>query len=497
MARLATSFSLKRTLAVRFSLTMLTGLLGLALWGYLGVRNTLLSELDTSLHSAARREVDGLAAHGSVASHERSALTRFIRDINRFVAIRDSAGTILASNTDLAAGLPLETAAFRQARQRTPVFVTQQWQGHGLRSVYLTIPGALPTDAAVVQVGASLIPLEANLATVLQRMVGTVILITLATLVGAGWLAASAVRPVGKITDEARAISGEVSGQRITTFGDVTEFRGLTEVINDMVERLERASLWHRRIIRDLGHDLRTPVTAMRAGVEFALWGDRSAQDYRRILASTMEEIDRLSLICDALVFLGRLQAGQVSLDRVHLDARVLAREAVAGSEEAAPEHPIHLLLPKEPVGILVDARLTRLVLGQLLDNARRYTPPDSHIELRVSAQGDTAVLEVEDDGAGLSDEVIPHLFEPFYRSDTARGREGGPGLGLTATAAIVSLHGGTVEAQRGAAGGLRITVRLPRLETENAQLGSELPPRPGTPRSREQPGPFAATFAG
>jgi signal transduction histidine kinase len=210
-----------------------------------------------------------------------------------------------------------------------------------------------------------------------------------------------------------------------------------------------------------------------------------------------MEEIDRLSLICDALVFLGRLQAGQVSLDRVHVDARVLAREAVAGSEEAAPEHPIHLLLPKEPVGILVDARLTRLVLGQLLDNARRYTPPDSHIELRVSAQGDIAVLEVEDDGAGLSDEVIPHLFEPFYRSDTARGREGGPGLGLTATAAIVSLHGGTVEAQRGAAGGLRITVRLPRLETENAQLGSELPPRPGTPRSREQPGPFAATFAG
>jgi signal transduction histidine kinase len=92
---------------------------------------------------------------------------------------------------------------------------------------------------------------------------------------------------------------------------------------------------------------------------------------------------------------------------------------------------------------------------------------------------------------------VIPHLFEPFYRSDTARGREGGPGLGLTATAAIVNLHGGTVAAQRGPAGGLLITVRLPRLETGTAQLGSELPPRAGTPNSREQPGAFTATFAG
>jgi two-component system sensor histidine kinase MtrB len=79
-----------------------------------------------------------------------------------------------------------------------------------------------------------------------------------------------------------------------------------------------------------------------------------------------------------------------------------------------------------------------------------------------VGADGGHAVITVEDDGPGVADEVLPHLFEAFYRSDTARAREGGPGLGLTATQAIITLHGGTVAASRGSQGGLRVTATLP-----------------------------------
>jgi signal transduction histidine kinase len=104
-----------------------------------------------------------------------------------------------------------------------------------------------------------------------------------------------------------------------------------------------------------------------------------------------------------------------------------------------------------------------RMVLDQLLDNARRYTPPSSRIDITVAARGTDAVLTVDDNGPGVADEVLPHLFEPFYRSDTARAREGGPGLGLTATASIIALHSGHVAAERGPAGGLRVTVTLPR----------------------------------
>lgn len=468
MARSTPSFSLQRTLAVRFSLTMFVALVGLALWGYLGVRDTLMQQLDRSLESSARLQVDDLAAHGNLAVHKSVALHHFIEEVNRFVAIRDSKGRILTSNTALAHDLPLETISFRESREGRRALITQQWHGQGFRSIYLPVPPMGRTEAAVVQVGASLISLEASLNTVLLPMIGTVILVTLATAIGAGWLAGSAVAPIHQITAQARAITGEVAGHRITAHADVSEFHGLTEVLNAMVTRLERASQWHRRIIRDLGHDLRTPITAMRAGVEVALWSDRSPDDYRRILASTLEEIDRLSLITDALVLLGRFQAGEVTLDPAGIDARILAREAVAKAQEGVGAHPVTLVQTAEPVLIRADVRLMRMVLDQLLDNARRYTPPGSPIEVSVRAQETEAVITVEDNGPGVADEVLPHLFEPFYRSDMARAREGGPGLGLTATASIVSLHGGTVVAKRGSGGGLRVTVTLPAADSSS-----------------------------
>jgi two-component system OmpR family sensor kinase len=196
--------------------------------------------------------------------------------------------------------------------------------------------------------------------------------------------------------------------------------------------------------------------------------------DYRRILASTLEEIDRLTLIGDALVLLGRFQAGEVTLDLAEIDARVLAREAVAEAQEGVGSHPVNLVQPAEPVLIRADVRLMRMVLDQLLDNARRYTPPGSRIEIAVQADEGEAVITVEDDGPGVADDVLPHLFEPFYRSDTARAREGGPGLGLTVTVSIVTLHGGTVVANRGSGGGLRVTVTL---------LAAERPSATGAPR--------------
>lgn len=484
MPRPTTSFSLQRTLAVRFSMTMFAGLLGLALWGYLGVRATLVQQLDQSLHSSARLQVDNLVAHGNLAAHGVTELDLFIEQVNRFVALRDSAGRILTSNTTLARSLPLETTAFQQARRGRGALVTQQWQGHGFRSVYLSVPRMDGSAARVLQVGASLSTIDGSLNDVLLRMVATVLLVTLATAIGAGWLAASAVAPVHRITAEARVITGEVAGRRITAHADVSEFHGLTQVLNAMVARLEAASQWHRRMIRDLGHDLRTPITAMRAGVEVALWGDRSPDDYRRILASTLEEIDRLTLICDALVLLGRLQAGEVKLDVAELDARKLAREAVAGAQEDVSGHQVTLTEGAKPVLIRVDVRLMRLVLDQLLDNGRRYTPSGSRIKVGVQASGREAIITVEDNGPGLADEVLAHLFEPFYRSDSARAREGGPGLGLTAAASIVSLHGGRMAAGRGSDGGLQVTITLPTGRLSRTIGAGNNPTKVGAPGS-------------
>jgi two-component system heavy metal sensor histidine kinase CusS len=356
------SFSLQRTLAIRFSLTMFVGLLALAVWGY---------------HAVSQ-------------------------PINQLIALNGVAGP-------------------------------------------------------------SLVSIESSLESLRLQLGAIVLLGTLATAIGAGWLAASSVAPVHTITAQARGITGEVAGQRITAHGNVSEFQGLIGVLNGMVARLERASRWHRRIIRDLGHDLRTPIAAMRAAVEVALWKDRSPAEYRRILAGTLEEIDRLTLISDALVLLGRLQAGEVTLRLAELDVGKLAREAVVQMQDGIGAHKVTLVESAGEVSIKADTRLMRMVLDQLLDNARRYTPPGSCIDVLVRTSGSNLSITVEDNGPGVPEDVLPHLFEPFYRSDQARGRDGGPGLGLTATASIVALHGGNVTASRGSEGGLRVTVSIPR----------------------------------
>jgi signal transduction histidine kinase len=461
---------------------MFVALLALAFWAYLGVRETLVQQLDRSLQGSAQLQVNSVIALGSQQPGRAFPLDRFIRDVNRFVALRDSTGAIVGSNSARARELVFDPVAFEQSRQGGATFTSHAWRGGHYRSIYLAVPvGSSP--AAVVQVEASLAPLEGNLQTILLRMLGTVALATLATAVGAGWLARSAVAPVREITDQARAVTGEVSGQRLTAHAEIAECHGLIEVVNEMLDRLEHAAQWQRRLIRDLGHDLRTPVTALRAGVEVALWKDRSPAEYRRILSSSMEEIDRLSLICDALVLLARLQAGDVSLDLAALDARRLAREAVAEAQEGAGNHTVRLSEPNQAVPIRADVRLMRMVLNQLLDNARRYTPAGSHIEVTVTGEAAHAVIVVEDDGSGLEDEVLPHLFEPFYRNDTARAREGGPGLGLTATAAIIALHGGTVTASRGTKGGLRVAMWLPRSASVLDTNDLSLPLRSGGPR--------------
>jgi signal transduction histidine kinase len=303
----------------------------------------------------------------------------------------------------------------------------------------------------------------ASLETLRLQLAAIVLLGTLATAIGAGWLAASSVAPVHTIAAQARGITGEVAGQRITVYANVSEFQGLIQVLNAMVTRLERASRWHRRIVRDLGHDLRTPIAAMRAAAEVALWKERSPAEYRDILASMLEEIDRLTLISDALVLLGRLQAGEVTLRLVELDMRKLAGDAVAQMQDGIGAHKVTLVESAGEVSIKADARLMKMVLEQLLDNARRYTPSGSCIDVLVQTSGSDALITVADNGPGVPDDVLPHLFEPFYRSDQARGRDGGPGLGLTATGSIVALHGGTVRATRGSEGGLQVTVSIPR----------------------------------
>ncbi|HUF36840.1 MAG TPA: ATP-binding protein [Gemmatimonadales bacterium] len=458
--------SLRRTLVVRYGLTMAVALLGIALWAYLGMKHTLGEQLERSLETTFELQSIDLVDHGRItASPAPPDSDGFVRRINRLVLVRDSAGLILQANNPLARGIALDPPSLRRALAGERTIRTAPWWNSEVLALSGPVTPGSPVGAAVLEVAASLAPLGQASRRALYRMLATAGLGALATLVGAWWLARSALAPVEEIAAQARAIQGLTPGRRITLHADVEELQGLIRMLNAMLDRLERAYEWHRRMIRDLAHDLRTPITIMRAGIEVALGGRRSPDDYRRVLGSTLEEVDRLTLIGDALSLLGRLESGELTMTLQPTDLRLVATSAVARTHDRIGSHRVEYQSPAEPIVAPADPRLLGIALDQLLDNAMRYTPAGGPIEVALTASGDRVTLAVEDQGPGVPDEVLPHLFERFYRLDPARGRAGGPGLGLTVVATIADLHRGRAVAERGVGGGLRVRLELPRSE--------------------------------
>lgn len=457
-------YSLRRTLGVRFSVTMFAALMLIGMGAFFGVRRNLSRLTDQSLVSALELSSDVLARGLFVAPHTQATdVATFVDQVNRFVVVRDTLGRALASNTVLTAGLPFDSLAFRRAVGGERAWSTGRW-GHGrVRSLYDRTPPGSHMGFAVVQVAASLDPLATRSRAVLLFILGIVALATVMTAVGAGWLAKSAVAPVADITEHATAIHPGTRGKRISAHADTVEFHGLVSVLNSMLERLDRALAAQRRIISDVGHELRTPITAMQGHLEIALRGPRTSEQYREILEGALEEVEHLSAIDETLLLLARLDAGEHSTSPMPLHACELVARAVDRARESDPSHSFEFAPDCNAPMIPADSKLFRILVDQLLDNAIKHTPPGTRVRATVTCNEAQFMLAIEDDGPGLPDELLPHLFDRFWQADRARTRSSsGPGLGLSIAAAVAEAHDGSVEATRSEMGGLQITVRLP-----------------------------------
>jgi signal transduction histidine kinase len=449
---------------------MTAGLLVLGALTYGDVHGVLAGEMDRALQSTYQLQADELLEHGRISPHQgASDATALFSETNRLVLVLDSAGLLLQTNLLPARTTPLDTSMFRAARSGQLAFSDVSIEGRGARAVYgPVLPGTLP-PAAVIGVLADREGLDRAAGRFLGGALATTLAAGLAALVGAWMLARSALAPVAEIAAQAELVGEPAPTRRITVHADVQELRGLVGVLNGMLERLDRYCDWHRHIIRDLGHDLRTPLATLRAGTELALIKERAPEEYRRVLAQSLEEVDRLTLISDALRLLGRLQWGELVPAQVPMDLRDVVGAAVGRARERSGGHVVTYRPPADPVEAQADATLISCALDQVLDNAIRHTAPETHIEVRlVPGQAGPSVV-VEDDGEGVPPEVLAHLFEPFYRGDPARGRLGLAGLGLTTVATIVREHQGRVFAERGERRGLRVTVELPEPARERA----------------------------
>jgi len=304
----------------------------------------------------------------------------------------------------------------------------------------------------------------------LLLLAGVVVLGTAATLVGAWWLAGSAVRPVYEITEQATRIAAGTLDQRIAAHAETDEYRGLVAVLNRMLERLDRAFRNQRRLTADVSHELRSPLTALRGEMEVALRSERSVRDYQRVLHSALEEIDRLTEMSEDLLLISRADAHLLQTQRISTDVNAIVQGVVEALQPRIEEGALTVEshFAPEATHAVVDSDLVTRLVRQLLDNAVKFTPPGGRVRVATAPlKGDGGVqIVVEDSGPGIAPELLPHVFEPFFRADQARSRGTGTGLGLAMVAAITRLHGGSVHVANVMEGGMgsRFAVDLPAI---------------------------------
>ena len=309
-------------------------------------------------------------------------------------------------------------------------------------------------------------PLRRTHQTLLRYVETLLVLVPLGVVLSAagGWLLARrALRPVDRMSQSALRISAEDLSRRLERRGTQDEIDRLADTLNAMLARLQAAFAEMQRFTADAAHELRTPLTALRGGIEVALRAERSPDEYRRVLASSIEEVDQLIRLAEDLLLLSRSTVG-LSAARQPVDLEPLCLEALELGVRLAKGKGVNVSMgATAPVVVQGDAGALRRALLNLVDNAVKYTPAGGSVVISLERAGQSVALVVEDSGIGIDPADARRIFEPFVRLDAGRSRDtGGSGLGLAIARSIVLAHGGTLEVQSRPDGGSRFTIALP-----------------------------------
>jgi two-component system OmpR family sensor kinase len=272
------------------------------------------------------------------------------------------------------------------------------------------------------------------------------------------------------MTATAGAIAAGDLSQRVPAEPEGTEARDLGDALNGMLTTIEGAFAERaasearlRRFVADASHELRTPVTTIRGYAELYRHGGLSEpDDLDQAMRRTEQESVRRASLVDDLLLLARLDEGR-PLARDPVDLGVLGIDAAADARAVAPDRVVTADVAE---GVTVDGDEDRLrqVVGNLVGNALVHTPAGTPVSVRVHNGGGRAVVEVHDDGPGMTPEVAERAFERFSRADASRSRHaGGSGLGLAIVRAIVVAHGGDVALDTALGHGTTVRVELPR----------------------------------
>jgi two-component system sensor histidine kinase BaeS len=272
-------------------------------------------------------------------------------------------------------------------------------------------------------------------------------------------------RPVEDIALAAAAVSTGDLGQKISAVSEISELNGMAQAFNKMTANLRQSDQAKNAFVADVTHELRTPLTVIKGTIETLEDGAMDDMEGRTALLTSMQrETDRLIRLVNDLLVLTRADAGMLRLNLRPVDLSELAHSrcdifsAFAKSREVG-----FCVKSSEQAFVLADGDRLAQVLDNLLDNALRYSPEGTVVNVEISSSGVVIQCEVRDSGPGIAKEHLPFIFQRFYRAESSRDRQtGGAGLGLAIAQSLVLAQGGSISASSVIGEGTSLRFNLP-----------------------------------
>ena len=457
-------------MTLRLRLTLLyVGLLAAALattgiTGYLIAAHRIYASLDDSLTLRAQALVSALEPIGSEFNQEdiqnnKSELNDLASKTDLVFQLVSANGTVLYSSAQPPSGtLPDDP------RSRVGGLVTKDVRGQDTRILYqpLLINGS---QAGTIEVGESLGGAEGAVSEIRDVIVGGGLAALLATAVLGYTLSGRALKPVRNVSQMARDIE-ETSDftRRLDQSAGEGEVRELVIAFNAMIERVEQTLAHQKSFLADSSHELRRPLSVLQTNVDILSRPNLSQAERERCVEEVRAEAQVMRKLIADLLMLAREESQSIQRARVNFSAvceRAFAQVRQEGSHELTEEI-------ESGVVVLGDGERLGQMVGNLLDNAVQYTPSEGSVALGLHRYNGRAQLEVRDTGPGIKADEIPHVFERFYRGQSARAsRPVGTGLGLAIVRYVAEAHGGTVSVVSAPRDGTRFVVELPIADGE------------------------------
>jgi heavy metal sensor kinase len=496
--RLHNKLGIRTQLAILYSAVFAILLLFAGVILVFNVRQTLLDNIDTNLQLRSIQIASDISLQGNtITLHDNTGILSGLINNNEIAGlIRANKSTEIenfnyknpASDTDLDAivrilGPGKETAYITPAFKRLilpdtcingplhgnawlDTVTTRNGQSARIYSMPLQHNGKI---FGLLQVGTPLSSLSATINSIIVELIFIAPLVLLLGAMGSYWLTAHAFQPIQRLIDTARTIKAGDLHQRVPVAEAHDEIQYLALTFNEMLDSLEHQMERQRRFTADVSHELRTPIAAIRSLTDVALTQEPQEDEHTTILRHVNGQVERLGRLISDLLTLVQADEGHIPFEHepVYLDQ--LAIGVAETMQPLAQERRIRLQVRAcTPTLIIGDeARLMQLMMN-LLDNALNYTSAGGKVIVSVAQISTNIFLQVSDTGVGIAPEHVEHIFERFYRTDTARSRAiGGSGLGLAIVKWVVREHHGTIRVDSQPGRGTTFTITLPAAQKQ------------------------------